>query len=332
MVNKRTKKPKIPKAPLIAYVNFTNKRGGSKAEANRYAIFAAAVYKPNPEAYLKQFKKISWVRDNSLSNGNTSTFYNPQTKEVIMSFRGTNWGKISDIWQNIGILTGNSVFKQRLNSNFKLFKKVEKKYGKQHITLTGHSAGGYQAAEVAMKYNVKAVVFNAANNGSMLEVMKALKAKGLVKSYTTTDFKKLDVDVVSLLNPHPKETIQKKDGLDAHTIDNFIPNEQDAIGEGIMGDIGKWLKDTAKREGKALLKSAKKEGKKFLKKEGDKLKKKAEKKVKKEGKKLYDKGVKKVKKKITGKGKKKYCKKCNVYITPAHWDRHINSKGHKSKK
>jgi len=335
MVKRRTK-PRIPQPPAIMYVNFTSQKGRGKSEANRYAIFSAAVYQANPDAYLKQFKKISWKRDNSLSNKNTSTFVNSQTGKVIISFRGTDWGKISDIWQNFGILTGSSLFRQRLKSNLKLFDKVAKKYGKQNITLTGHSAGGFQATEVAMDKKVHAVVFNAANNGSMKEVLKAAKAKGLVKAYTTTSWGKLDVDVVSLLNPHPNETIAKKKGLDAHTIDNFLPNPEDAIGEGIMGDIGRFLRD----EAKALMKTAQKEGTKFVKKEAKKLKKKAGDKIKKEGTKLYEKGKKKVikegkkvgkkaLKKITGSGVDKiYCKKCDRYISKSHWQRHIKSKVH----
>ena len=34
----------------------------------------------------------------------------------------------------------------------------------------------------------------------------------------------------------------------------------------------------------------------------------------------------------SGNGKKKQCKICDVFITNSHWDRHLKSKGHKSKK
>ena len=231
MVNKkRNKKPKIPQPSKIFYINFKGKRGWGKKEQEKYAVFSSAVYPDlndgDPDKFLKNYGYGDYKYDKKLSNKNTAVFHNSKTGETIMSFRGTDWTDIGDIFQNLGIVTGSSLFQSRRRSNEKLFDKVADKYGKDSITLTGHSAGGWQSTEVAVRKKVPAVVYNSANAGGQLEWLKAMKAKGLITHYSTNNPKKGVFDIVSLLNPHTTEKVDKKEGQDSHAIQNFLPEEE----------------------------------------------------------------------------------------------------------
>ena len=214
----------------IFYINFKGILGRGKAQQEKYAVFSTAVYpqfaKGDPDKFLKKYGYSDFKLDKSLSNKNTFVFHNPKTNETIMSFRGTNWRNINDIFQNIGIVTGNPLFQSRRRSNEKLYDKVGDKYGKDSITLTGHSAGGWQATEVAVRKSAPAVVYNSANAGGQLEWLKAMKSNGLITHYSTNNPMKGSFDVVSLLNPHKTETVDVKEGVnDTHSVRNFLPDK-----------------------------------------------------------------------------------------------------------
>jgi hypothetical protein len=217
------KKAAKKQTPSVIFLNFKGKTGRGKSEQHKYAIFSNAAYKKDPSSYLVHNSEFGWVLDKPLSNKNTFTFVNVPKKQIIISYRGTDWGNITDIWQNIGIVTGSSLFKQRESSNVKLYDKTVKRFPGYNITLTGHSAGGYQAMAVAGKRGARAVVFNAASspNKTPTEAFQLMKAD--IKHYSTTNLKSGDIDFVSLANPASTETVPVKVPGDAHTIDNFVP-------------------------------------------------------------------------------------------------------------
>ena len=192
--------------------------GTGAAEQKKYSVFANASYKQQPMSYLVNNGQQGWVRYAPLSNADTMTFVNMGERAVIMSFRGTVWTNAADIFQNIGILTGSSLFKQRERANLGLYDAVAKTFPGYTITLTGHSAGGYQAMALSGKRGARAVVFNAAATPGDLKMLR-----GNVQHYSTTNLASGDIDFVSLANPAPTETVAVKIKGDAHTIKNFLP-------------------------------------------------------------------------------------------------------------
>lgn len=122
-------------------------------------------------------------------------------------------------------MTNSSVFKQRERANLKLYDQVVKTYPGYSIVLTGHSAGGGQAISIAGKRKSKAVVYNAASS-PIKKPKDALEAAGAdVQHYSTTNIKKGVIDLVSLANPHPTETVAKKPKRGAHDMENFTKGE-----------------------------------------------------------------------------------------------------------
>jgi hypothetical protein len=219
---------KVDQTPSVCWLNFKGRTGKGLSQQHKYAVFANASYQKDPASYLVKNGQFGYVLYKPLSNKNTFTFVNVPNKEVIISYRGTDWSKMSDIWQNLGTLTNSSVFKQRERANLKLYDQTAKTFPGYSIVLTGHSAGGGQAISVAGKRKAKAVVFNAASSPvkKPVDAFEALNAD--IQHYSTTNLKKGVIDPVSLVNPHPTETVEKKEGLDAHTIENFLPGKSGA--------------------------------------------------------------------------------------------------------
>lgn len=213
----------------VIFLNFppriSRRIGRGKQEQLKYATFSAATYFPNKIAYLSAHGFPGWTLDQSLSTNDTFTFVNHATREVVIAYRGTQWTNIGDLWQNLGILTNNPLLQQRAQHNLKLYRSTVTKYPRYDIVLTGHSAGGFQATYVAVRTGAKAVVFNSAATPNKTPMDMLAEMKGDIQHYSTTDLSKGVVDLASIFNTNPTETVSMKPEHedDPHTIHHFTP-------------------------------------------------------------------------------------------------------------
>ncbi|MGA8941552.1 MAG: hypothetical protein WB502_02385 [Thermoactinomyces sp.] len=114
-----------------------------------------------------------WVEEKDLSldlpNGlQVHVFKNPNTKELIIAFRGTETDRWEDTVEDIVIGDGPiALGNDRINLQaIEARKYIEKilnhpKYQGYEKVLTGHSLGGYLAADCATRYRIPAITFNA---------------------------------------------------------------------------------------------------------------------------------------------------------------------------
>jgi hypothetical protein len=79
--------------------------------------------------------------DTELSSRKASVFYNPNTGERVLSFKGTKPSDPSDLWTDLNLVFGTESLTSRFKSSEKPYQKVVDKYGTNNLKITGHSLG-----------------------------------------------------------------------------------------------------------------------------------------------------------------------------------------------
>lgn len=122
------------------------------------AHLAAAAYSGDTEV-------CGWEKDFELSNGDATVYRKGEKSKV--SFKGTELtknGKLNtrDLGTDVLVGLGLQDHSNRFKKAVRLTDAAIKKYGKENVSLTGHSLGGAQAAYVSRKRGVKATGFGSA--------------------------------------------------------------------------------------------------------------------------------------------------------------------------
>ena len=101
--------------------------------------------------------------DPELSSQTEKVFYNPISKETVISHTGTNFGSkkwYNDLRSDNAILWGLEKQDKRFKNAQSHLNKVKNKYG-DNITVTGHSLGGSISEQLARSNpNVNSIAFN----------------------------------------------------------------------------------------------------------------------------------------------------------------------------
>lgn len=234
-------------------VNYTGKKKGSGSKANqeKYSIFASAAYKTDKKKYLDKYNMKSWEVDKSLSKPFATVFVNKNTGEVVIGGRGTSswdpFDKSGDFWANVSILTGSKLFSSREKQYEKLYQKTRKKYPTNDLSLVGHSQSGYYSSEIAKKHKEKAYVFNSASPPRKKSIMDTFFKDNYTEHYTTNNISKGNIDLVSILSTTKDKTSvdvkTKSDGSkDSHSIKNFLPDKKSYKGEGKKDNSKKYCR------------------------------------------------------------------------------------------
>lgn len=115
-------------------------------------------------AYNSPREVHGWEPDLELSNENRTVYHKGGKAKVV--FRGTKLGagrkSLRDIGSDLLIVAGLQDVSSRMKNAVKTTDLAIAKYGKENVSLTGHSLGGSQAAYVSRKKGLKATGFNTA--------------------------------------------------------------------------------------------------------------------------------------------------------------------------
>jgi hypothetical protein len=132
-----------------------------------FARLSINAYKKGEERNVKGFSIID-----DLTTDDRVVYKHDKTGHVVIAFRGTNphdWGNIHNWYHSEGFRDVTSdVFlaggMQSLSHRFFLAEDVTEqaieRYGKENISVTGHSLGGSQAMHVSRKYGIHAEAYN----------------------------------------------------------------------------------------------------------------------------------------------------------------------------
>lgn len=207
-----------------------------KKTAQRYAIFSEASYYKDPNdvrKILDKYGKQAWDIV-PITTQDATTFRNKNTGEVVVGIRGTDIKNIEDLFTDLALIGGVSRFTPRAGQITKIVKYAIDTYGKENVSLSGHSLGSELARQAANKFGVKAYLYNRAS--SVFDVFN--KENKDIQDYSTNIGKTRDV--ISMLGTmqgkHSHSEFEKQAGKDAHTLQNFLPQtkeEIEQIGTGI---------------------------------------------------------------------------------------------------
>lgn len=184
---------------------------------------ARAAY--DTEKYSKDFESQGYVLDKELSDPDRSVFHNPQSKKAVVSFRGTRPTNLRDLAADLKIARGTQADSIRFKKSKTQTQKAVAKYGKENVTLTGHSLGGSQAIHVGEKLGLQAHAYNpgiGAKTGIRGVVSKLFRSK---KKENINIYHTGIKDPISALAPMLNNNVRHvgpRFHKDPHSIANFI--------------------------------------------------------------------------------------------------------------
>ena len=205
----------------------------------KFALLAQASYlesnQKDVDRFIKNNKALYGFKlDTELSSQKNSVFFNPNTGETVLSFKGTNPKNAEDLWDDLAIAGGFETHTSRFKGADKLYNTVEQKYGKDRLKIVGHSLGGSAAMFVGEKHDVETHSYNPGiSYRSAFQMHMNNKNASFV--YTTRG------DPVSILrdvNIDPHRTfipVHQTNLLDSHSVNNFIDEHNSKTIEDIAG-------------------------------------------------------------------------------------------------
>lgn len=190
------------------------KDGGE--ERQNYAVFSELAYK-NPNQIENDNIPENFTIDKDLSDRNRKVFYNPTTKEVVVSERGTELkdkkNRYKDIQSDALLFLGLENYDPRVKQSKRKLNAIADKYSDADITYTGHSLGGQVASVVAKDKRVKkAITYN--------KGFSPLSDRGTGKAtnyYTQGDL----ISNVGALLSKGKNVVERSSKKNKHAINTF---------------------------------------------------------------------------------------------------------------
>lgn len=127
-----------------------------KAVKTVTALASSLAYE-NPNKQIIPF----WQRSDLHSTSQALVFIDNQNDNVVVAFPGTSVSNRSDLSIDARIAVGKDLSKEkRFNRNKALVENLVNKYGKDKVTVTGHSLGGREALYIGKELDIPSVTYN----------------------------------------------------------------------------------------------------------------------------------------------------------------------------
>jgi hypothetical protein len=177
--------------------------------------------------------------DEELSTIDNVVLHNEITGETHISYRGTtdNLAATKNFltdWKTNGQIAGGSTHTHRVQTADQQVNKVIGKYGKENLSVSGHSQGGHVSYEIAVKNDLKGYHFNPAINSTQVKNIGKY-----ADNVATQEIFKTPLDFASPLGFHKGlgninivQNLENMDGIiETHSIDQFAPKPKSVAGE-----------------------------------------------------------------------------------------------------
>lgn len=201
-----------------------------EALARRFSIFSEVSYFNDPldkRKLLDKYGKKNWtVVYDGLTNQDVTTFRSNETGEIIIAVRGTDLRNINDLLTDLAVIGSVSSFTPRQAVIDRVVADAIRKFGKDKITLVGHSLGSRIAINAANKFQLKAYVFNTAT--SPLDFLT--KTNKNITDISTNTGKNFDVIswFSKLFNKHEQVELNPT-ASSTHALANYLPQNEEQI-------------------------------------------------------------------------------------------------------
>jgi predicted esterase YcpF (UPF0227 family) len=205
----------------------------------KYALFSQMAYAEGDTKKISEFTNENplldgFVIDAQLSGTKNQVFYNRQTGEVVLAYKGTNLRNTEDLWDDYHIL--HPLLDESKTDRFKradeLYQQVLEKYGSDvTIKSVGHSLGGEVALAVGEKHDLETHAYNPG-----LSANQALTQRSETNNHKTYIYRTANdpVSFGSYINQNKNReivSVEQKHMFDSHSISNFTQDKQDTVRE-----------------------------------------------------------------------------------------------------
>jgi len=183
---------------------------------------------------LKNFKV-----DEDLSTIDDLVLHNTNTGETHISYRGTtdNPSRVKNFlndWKVNGEIAGGSTHSTRIKNANQQIENVFEKYGKDKVSVSGHSQGGHVSYQMAVEHDLPGHHFNPAINLKQLKDTEKYGESTLKQNIykTPMDFASPVAYNKKLGNINIVNNLENMDGVvQTHSIDQFAPKPSSISGE-----------------------------------------------------------------------------------------------------
>lgn len=167
-------------------------------------------------AYSGATEVNGWQKDMQLSGPDHAVFHKDGKAKI--AYRGTDVKNKRDLGTDALIALGLQDKSSRMRRAVRTADQVSAKYGKQNVSLTGHSLGGSQSQYVSRKRGLEATGFNAA-----MSPIDALRKRTYSKFHSISTAS----DPISKFTHHHvgkigKKTTAKQTKWNPHGLSNYI--------------------------------------------------------------------------------------------------------------
>ena len=169
--------------------------------------------------------------DEELSTIDNLVLFNTETGEAHVSYRGTtdNIGRTKTFfkdWKINAEITGGSTHSSRVQQARTQMDKVISKYGKDNLSVSGHSQGGHVSWQQAVEHDLPGFHFNPAINFKQLKNVEefgdAVRKQNIFK--TPLDFASPVAHNKKVGKINVVQNLKNMDGVvETHSIDQFAP-------------------------------------------------------------------------------------------------------------
>ena len=217
----------------------------------RHAVISESVYmKPSErQSYVNQHYPDEYKMLGEHTSDSYSAYKHIPSDKVVFGIRGTDitneqGGRAKDLGEDALIIFGLDNLSSRTKESDKKLQELIGEYGKDNITLAGHSLAGNISQALSIKHGVESHAFNPGSSpystrNKIYQYLGSSQARKRAKNnhvyYTKLKGSSLDWLSVSglahpLQNTHliPQKNLSKEKGgvLSAHSIHHFHPEDK----------------------------------------------------------------------------------------------------------
>lgn len=201
-------------------------------EQQRYAHFSNAsysLYNPLKSKAVNQVNSLKVLTDAGIngyelhpsSNHQRGVYINNNTKDIVISHRGTNTSSRSNLISDVSIGFGTQGSTERFKRAIRKDAKIKKAFPDHNIQLVGHSMGGTIGTQSSRENNIKGIFYNI---GSGVPTLSSILSQRQPKNNNITHYS-TNFDPISIQSKKfniNQVSVKTKKGNNPHDLQNFV--------------------------------------------------------------------------------------------------------------
>jgi len=201
-------------------------------EQQKYATFSSAsyeLYNPLNTKMVNQQNSIKVLKDANIdgyelhpsSNHQRGVYINNNTKDIVISHRGTNTKSRSNLISDVAIGFGMQGSTERFKRAIRKDAKIKNKYPDHTIKLAGHSLGGTIGAQSSRENNIKGIFYNIGSGvPSLSTILSHRQKKDENITHYSTNFDPISIQSKKFnIN---QVIVKTKKNTNSHALKNFL--------------------------------------------------------------------------------------------------------------